>query len=146
MKSEEINHKDAKAKAEKLLAESKLVFMGTNGSHGHPNVRALVPMKFEDVRTIWFATDLHSSKILELIKNNRAVVYAFSQKSMTECRFWGAVTILEDAASRKHVWTDELKKHFEGGVDDPRLRVLRFDISNGVYGSNKDGKSGSFTN
>jgi general stress protein 26 len=64
---------------------------------------------------------------------------------MTECRFWGAVSILEDATSRKHIWNDELKKLFEGGVEDPRLRVLRFDISNGIY-SNKDGKIGNFTN
>ncbi|MDR3353809.1 MAG: pyridoxamine 5'-phosphate oxidase family protein [Synergistaceae bacterium] len=144
MKIEDINNKDAKAKAEKLLAESKVVFMGTNGSHGHPNVRAMVPQKHDETRTIWFATNLESSKIIELIKNNKAVVYAYSQKNMSECRFWGAVSTLDDAASRKHIWNDELKKHYSG-IEDPNLRVLRFDISNGIY-SNKDGKGGSFTN
>ncbi|MDR3331968.1 MAG: pyridoxamine 5'-phosphate oxidase family protein [Synergistaceae bacterium] len=145
MRIDETGHKDTRAKAEKLLAESKVVFMGTNGSHGHPNLRAMIPLRTDEVRTVWFATDLDSSKIIELVKNNKAVLYTYSQKTLAECRFWGNVSILDDATSRKHVWCEEIKKHYND-PDDPNFRVLRFDISNGIFCSNKEGKSGSFSN
>jgi general stress protein 26 len=146
LKDEDLGHKDARAKAEKLLADSKIVFLGTNGSHGHPNLRAMVPARVVGTETIWFATGLDSSKILELIKSDKAVVYAYAARnhSFFECRLWGNAVILEDAESRRQVWSDEFKEHFPGGVDDPNLRVLRFDVRNGVY--SKDGKSGGFKN
>lgn len=146
MKDSELDHKDVRAKAEKLVAGSKVLFMGTNGSHGgHPNVRAMVPAKVDGLQTIWFSTDLESSKIMELVKDNKATLYAYAPRTMAECRLWGTVSILDDPASRKLIWHDEFKKYFPGGADDPRLRVLRFDISNGTY-SNKEGKKTEFKN
>lgn len=142
---DELTHKEARAKAEKLLSATKTVFLATNGSHGHPNVRAMMPLRIDGgVQTIWFSTGLDSSKIIELVKDDKAAVYGYSSRSMAEFRLWGRTTILEDAASRKLIWVDDLKEHFPGGLNDPNLRVLRFDVVSGLY-CNKDGKSGIFT-
>ncbi|MDR1915000.1 MAG: pyridoxamine 5'-phosphate oxidase family protein [Synergistaceae bacterium] len=146
MKAGEFSNKEARAKIEKMLSGAKIVYMGTNGSHGHPNIRAVSPAKIEGVETIWFVTDLNSSKIIELVKDNKAVVYALGARMVAECRLWGYVTILDDAASKKSVWHDDLKKHlFPDGVNSSSLRVLRFDVSNGYY-SSKGGKCGEFKN
>jgi general stress protein 26 len=144
MKEHELSQKDARAKAEKLLAATKTVFVATNGSHGHPNVRAMMPLAYEGVETLWFSTSLESSKIIELVKDSKAVVYGFSQRAKTEFRLWGDIAILDDTVSRKRVWTEELKEHFTGGVNDPHLRVLRFNVVSGLF-NGKDGLSGIFT-
>ena len=133
MKEKEIKaDKEVRTKVEKFLAKCKTVFMATNGSHGHPNVRAMVPLRADGAETLWFITDLDSSKIIELVKDNKAVIYIYEPRTMVECRLWGSVVILDDAASIRQIWSDSLKKYFDG-PDDPRIRVLRFDAANGVY-------------
>ncbi|MDR1944301.1 MAG: pyridoxamine 5'-phosphate oxidase family protein, partial [Synergistaceae bacterium] len=72
MKERKLSQKDARGKAEKLLSDTKTVFLASNGSHGHPNLRAMAPLSFEGVENLWFATSLESSKILELIKDSKA--------------------------------------------------------------------------
>lgn len=144
MKERELTQREARTKAEKLLSGAKAVYLGTNGSHGHPNVRAMMPVRIDGIERIWFSTALDSSKIIEMVKDDKAVIYGYSPRSMAEFRLWGNIVILEDAASRKKIWNDELKKHFEGGVNDPNLRVLRFDVVSGMY-CNKEGKSALFT-
>ncbi len=145
MESVELVEKEARAKAEKLLEKAKAVFLATNGSlGGHPNVRAMQVARAEGVVRIWFATSLDSGKIIELVKDNKATIYGYSPRTNAEFRLWGNVTILDDLESRKHIWQDEFKAFFPGGVNDPDLRVLRFDANNGVYNT-PEGKSGHFT-
>lgn len=145
VKSTEISAKEAREKAEKLLDKAKVVFLATNGSHGgHPNLRAMVVAKNEGVVRVWFCTSLGSDKILELVKDDKATLYGYATRAMTEFRLWGSVEILDDMESKKHAWNDEFKEYFPGGVNDPDLRVLRFDARNGVYNT-PGGKGGSFT-
>ncbi|MDR1472611.1 MAG: pyridoxamine 5'-phosphate oxidase family protein [Synergistaceae bacterium] len=146
MRSDEFSDRETKARAEKILSGVKTVYMGTNGSHGHPNVRAMSPSKVEGADTLWFVADLNSSKIIELVKDSKAVIYALGPRNAAECRLWGSVTILDDEASKKMVWSDEYKKHlFPDGVNSSNMRVLRFDVSNGHY-RGKGGKYGEFKN
>lgn len=144
MKERELTQKDAMAKAAKLLSAAKTVFLATNGSHGHPNLRAMKPLVVEGAAVIWFSTSVGSSKIIELVKDEKAAIYGYSARTTAAFRLWGTIAILDDAASRKHIWTDSLKDHFPGGVNDSSLRVLRFNVVSGVY-VGKDGKSGIFS-
>ena len=144
MKERELSPKETRAKIEKLMSNVSTVFLATNGSHGHPNVRAMMPVRVDETNAVWFTTTLESSKLIELVKNDKAAVYGYSPNTMAEFRLWGNVTILDDPESRKHIWADELKKYYPGGVDDPSMRVLRFDVVSGLYA--KDNKSGIFSN
>jgi general stress protein 26 len=146
METSEMSSTEVKERVSKILSSAKTVYLGTNGSHGHPNVRAMFPVKAEGAQTLWFATDLESSKIIELKYDNKAVIYASAPRYAGECRLWGYVDILEDSASRKAVWSDELKKHLPAeNAGSPRLRVLRFNVSNGNY-RGKGGETGGFRN
>jgi general stress protein 26 len=143
MKEHGISQKDAAAKALKILSAAKTVFLATNGSHGHPNLRAMAPVKTEGVSTLWFSTSRGSSKVDELTHDNKAVVYGYSPRSMSEFRLWGSVEVLDDESSRKLIWTEALGDHFPGGADDPNLLVLRFSAVSGMYAA-KDGSGGVF--
>ena len=144
MKERELSSKETRAKIEKLMSNVGTMFFATNGSHGHPNVRAMMPIRIDGTDTVWFATSLESSKLIELVKDSKAAVYGYSPNTMAEFRLWGNVAILDDYESRKRVWSDELKKYYPGGVDDPTMRILRFDVVSGLYA--KDNKSGIFSN
>jgi general stress protein 26 len=145
MKTNELKAEEAKTKTGRVLAGAKVVYMATNGSHGHPNVRAMSTAKAEGVKALWFVTDAGSSKVAELAGDNKSVIYAAAPRGAGECRVWGSVDILDDGASRKTAWRDEFMEHFPGGAGSPELRVLRFNIANGVYRS-KAGKRGEFKN
>jgi len=124
-------------KAAKLLAGAKTVYLATNGSHGHPNLRALSPVTVEGVRTVWFATDAVSNKVQELQNDKHAVIYVDAPRAACECRLWGFVEILDDMESREKIWNEEVAKHCPDGIESPDLRVLRFDVVNGRYTDNK---------
>lgn len=145
MKDAEMPAAEAREKAEKLLEKSKTVWVATNGSHGgHPNVRAMTPSLVEGSARMWFCTSLDSGKIIELIKDNKATIYGYSPRNLAEFRLWGTVEILDDHESRRHAWREDFKEHFPEGADDPNMRVLRFEASNGFY-RGPGGKSGGFS-
>ena len=134
MKKTENGANDVIAKTAKLLAGAKTVYVATNGSHGHPNLRAMVPIAVEEgIRAIWFATSAESSKVLELQNDKHAAVYVEAPRMAGECRLWGYVEVLDDMESRKKVWNDLTAKHFPDGVESPDLRALRFDVTSGIY-------------
>jgi general stress protein 26 len=145
VKTDELKAGEAKAKTARVLAGAKVVYMATNGSHGHPNVRAITTAKADGAEALWFVTDAGSSKVAELAADGKAVIYAAAPRGAGECRVWGSVDILDDKASRKAVWRDEFAEYYPEGVNSPELRVLRFNIANGVYCS-KAGKKGEFKN
>ena len=134
MKKTENGANDAIEKTAKLLAGAKKVYLATNGSHGHPNLRAISPAKAEGARTVWFAVHADSNKISELVNDNHAVIYFDAPRMGGEFRLWGFVEILDDMESRKKIWGKDYEEFFpDGGIESPSLRVLRFDAVNGTY-------------
>jgi len=143
MEQTENGKKEVLAKVAKLVTGAKTVYLATNGSHGHPNLRAIAPMNSEGIQTIWFSTFAGSNKVLELQNDNHAVIYIEAPRMAGECRLWGFVEILEDMESRKKVWNELTAKHFPDGVESPDLRVLRFNAVNGTY-TNKNMETFTF--
>lgn len=137
-----LTDEDAKAKAEKLLSKTRVVFLATNGSHGHPNLRALALVGMDGISSLWFAVSSQSCKVAELLSDSRAVVYGYAPRTMAEFRLWGNVAVLDDDESRARVWTEGFEEYFEG-KDDPDMRVLRFDAKSGIY-CDKKGNGGMF--
>ena len=112
MKNGELTKKEILEKASKVLESAKCVYMATNGENGHPNLRALGRLKLEGIKTLWFFSDEKSSKVQELLRDDKAVIYAPAARGAGEVRLWGNVEILDDMASKKKVWSDEAAAHF----------------------------------
>lgn len=145
MKNGELTKKEILEKASKVLESAKCVYMATNGENGHPNLRALGRFKLEGIKTLWFFSDEKSSKVQELLRDDKAVIYAPAARGAGEVRLWGNVEILDDMASKKKVWSDEAAAHFSGGIESPNIRVLRFKVSNGIY-ADKNWQKHAFKN
>jgi general stress protein 26 len=145
MKNGELTKKEVAERAAKILESAKCVYMATNGENGHPNLRTLLTAKTDGIKTLWFVADAESSKVQELLRDDKAVIYAPAARGAGEVRFWGNVEILEDMASRKKVWGDEAAAHFPDGIESPGVRVLRFKVSNGIY-ADKNWRKHAFKN
>ena len=145
MKNGELTKREVAEKASKILETAKCVYMATNGENGHPNLRALGRFKAEGIKTLWFLSDEESSKVQELLRDDKAVIYAPASRGAGEVRLWGSVEILEDMASRKKVWSAEFAPHFPEGIESSNIRVLRFKVSNGIY-ADKNRQKHAFKN
>jgi general stress protein 26 len=145
MKKSELTKKEVAERAAKILESAKCVYMATNGENGHPNLRALLTARTEGIKTLWFVADGESSKVQELLRDDKAAIYVPAARGAGEVRFWGSVEILEDMASRKKVWGDEAAAHFPDGIESPGVRVLRFKVSNGIY-ADKNWQKHAFKN
>lgn len=132
----ELTSNEAREKTAKFIASLRTVYVATNGANGHPNVRAMNIYKSEGTSCLWFATELESSKMIELIKSNKAAVYGCASDG-EEFRLWGSMTILEDKESMKQVWCDDLERRF-GSIASHDVRVLRFDAISGSYAKGDD--------
>ena len=132
----------AQKKAGTLFAKGSTVFVCTNGSHGHPDVRAMSVAKSEKLRAVWFLTSLAANKLIEIVKDPKCMLYSVNlspceENNFSELRLWGSLEILDDPVSRKAAWSNIYKAHFPEGMNDPNLRVLRFTSVSGRYSDEK---------
>lgn len=144
MAERELSEDDARARAEALISSADVVCVATNGSHGHPNIRPMAPVRTEGTSAVWFITHIESSKIIELIKDRSATICGVSSDSGEIVRLWCTVDILDDRDSRAHIWSDELTGFFPGGQNDPNMRVLKFSVVSGSYERGEE--YGAFSN
>jgi general stress protein 26 len=138
--TKEFSPKEILVKAEKLLEGSKVIFLATNGSYGHPDLRAMSPLSTSGVAGKWFGTAKTSSKVLEISNDEKAIIYTYSSRPALELRLWGNISIFEkDRAAELGfiaALNDELRTWIEG--DDAVL--LKFSAVSGLL-SNKNGKN-----
>lgn len=121
--------------AKRLLQPRSTVFLVTAGDDGQSNVRAMMTVKCEGIKTIWMLTFKCSDKYRELSRNPQCLVYATDldgTENYMEIRLWGAMELLDDAASRAETWRDDFLCYFPGGKDDPNLCVMKFTAASGI--------------
>ncbi|MBA7665447.1 hypothetical protein ES703_73517 [subsurface metagenome] len=124
---------DAIEKGLSLVNRSTIAMLGTNGEGGYPNIRALIKMENEGLKTIWFSTNTSSRKIPQLKKNPKACVYFVDFDKWMGLMLVGTTEIRKDSKSRERLWRDGFEKYYPKGVNDPDYSVLRFVANWGRY-------------
>jgi general stress protein 26 len=109
-----------------LVARSTIAMLGTNGDGGHPNIRAMIKVENEALKTIWFSTNTSSRKMAQIERDARACVYFVDFEKWMGLMLVGTVEILQDAESRHRLWQKGWERYYPQGVDDPDYSVLRF--------------------
>ena len=128
-----LNADETKNRTIKALEKIPFVSFGTLGADGWPDLRVLLVAAKDGVESIWFATSFDSTKISELKRNPKAVIYGYDPEQMLEFRLFGTAELLTDSASRQKIWQDDFIQHFPDGIDSPSMIVLRFDTDHGMY-------------
>jgi general stress protein 26 len=128
-----INKKQALASSLKLMERSRTCFLGTNGEDGFPRIKAMLNMKHEGLKKVWFSTNTSSKRVQLLKKDQRTCVYYVDEATFQGLLLVGTIKVLQDTKSRKMIWTKEAEVYYPLGVEDPDYCVLGFTAKTGNY-------------
>ena len=120
-------------KSLELVANSPIAMLGTNGGDGYPNIKAMIKMESEGLKTIWFSTNTSSKRVQQLRDNPKASVYFVDMDNWMGLMLLGEVEMLSDLESRQKLWREGYEMYYPSGVTDPDYAVLRFTARTGNY-------------
>ncbi len=129
-----------KSDLDEVLAESlELVecctnaMVGSNGDDGYPNIKAMIKVEAEGIKTIWFSTNTSSKRVSQFKQNKKACVYFVNEDNYKGLMLVGDIEVLSDIESRKHLWSEGCEVYYPLGIEDPDYSVLRFTAKWGNY-------------
>ncbi len=125
-----------KLEAAKLLASTRSVTISTVDAEGYPVPVAMVPVKRDELQTLYFSSMTSSSKVKNIQANPKTGVSFYN--GYDGVTLVGEMEIVTDRAIKKEVFDEKwMSKHFPKGVDDPEYTVLKFTAKRGVVAINE---------
>lgn len=110
----------------KALASDRTMMLGIDGvedGHARP-----MTAQFEDESgPIWFFTARDNGIVQALPKGNRAIATFADKGHDVFATVHGSLSVDNDRAVIDRLWNRFVAVWFEGGKDDPKLTLLRFD-------------------
>lgn len=122
----------AQKEALTLVNASQTALLGLN-DEGFPNIRAMLKMENEGLKTIWFSTNTSSKKIQQIAEDPRSCVYFWDSLHFKGLKLFGKIEVLTDLESKRRLWRKGFEMYYPKGVDDPDYSVLRFVAHQGNY-------------
>jgi general stress protein 26 len=129
----QLNSKTACAGGLELVEKSKICLLGTNGEDGFPNIKAMLNLKHEGLKKVWFSTNTSSRRVQQILKDDRACVYYVDETNFKGLMLTGIIEVLQDLESRKMLWAEGAEVYYPMGVGDPDYSVLCFSAKRGNY-------------
>lgn len=124
---------DAFAKSLELVECCNIAMVGSNGDNGYPNIKAMIKVETEGIKTIWFSTNTSSKRVSQFKQNKKACVYFANQDNFKGLMLVGDIEVLSDIESKKRLWREGCEIYYPLGIDDPDYSVLRFTAKWGNY-------------
>lgn len=116
-----------------LVEKSKTAILATVDENGYPNMRAMLNLEWDGLKTIWFSTNVSSVKIKQVSDNKKAGAYFFDEKAFKGLRLIGDIEIIKDAEVKKKLWRPGFEMYYPQGVNDPDYCVLELKVKSGNY-------------
>ena len=142
---EEKNHEDlqgteAGKKIKELAGKNNTCFFCTGIKSGEPlTTRPMSVQKMDEQGNFYFlsANDSHKNKDIEQDNNVHLLFQGSGHSDFLS--IYGTATISTDKALIEELWEPIVKTWFTGGVDDPRITVIKVATQEGYYWDNKHG-------
>ncbi len=117
-----------------LISDIHVAMLTTIGPDGSLRSR---PMATQHIAVtageLWFYTAGDAPKVDEIYHENQ-VGLAYSHPTKQKyVSVSGHASVVRDPAKLRDYWTTAAKIWFPGGVDDPRLALIRVDVENAEY-------------
>ena len=96
-----MQEEEARKKALSLADRSDIAMVGTNGDDGYPNIKAMIKMENEDLKTIWFSTNTSSKRITQLNRDSKTCVYFVDFDRWEGLMLVGNIEVRRDIESKK---------------------------------------------
>jgi len=131
---------EVKQQALALVERNPLVMMlGTIGSDGTPEIKAMVKMRNDGLRRFWFCSNTSARRTEVLRHDGRACLYAYEFVADTSpiiCRgvmLSGIAELSWDDDLRQSLWQDFMTMYYPQGPLDPDFVVVQFTVERGNY-------------
>jgi general stress protein 26 len=121
-----MDRQEAMEKALALVSRSEIAMLGSNGDDGYPNIKAMINMEHEGLKTVWFSTNTSSRRVGQFLRDSKACVYYVDFHQWMGLMLVGTIEVLQDAESKERLWRPGFEKYYPLGVTDPDYSVLRF--------------------
>ena len=143
----EHNHEDlsgatAVEKIREIVKSAQTCFFCTTPSAaGSSGARPMNVRQVDDAGNLWFlsANDSHLNHELERDPNVRLFLQGSAHSDFLELTGTGEIS--RDKAKIEELWVPVIKTWFTGGIDDPRITVIKVTPATGYYWDNKHGNA-----
>lgn len=133
---------DGVAKVTELIKDIRTCMLVTLTPDGYPHSRPMATQDAEFDGTVWFVTDIDSTKVRDIAAQPVVgVTYASSGKE-SYVSLTGHAEILNDRARIRMFWNEFMKAWFDG-PEDPRIRLIKVDVHQAEYWDTPGGKIAS---
>lgn len=142
----EKNHEDlqggeAISKMKELIDKAKTCFFCTSVNGAQFNTRPMSVQQFDEDGVFWFLSADDSHKNLELQQDNQVYLLFQGSAHSDFLSVQGTATVSRDKEKIKELWEPIIKTWFTGGIDDPRITVIKVTPQDGYYWDNKHGNA-----
>jgi general stress protein 26 len=111
-----------------LIKGEHVAVLGTVGKDGLLDSRPMGCLQHEFDGTLWFMTFKDTPKLLEIERDQQALV-SYSRPSDYEfVSLSGCARIVDEPARVKALWTEGLRVWFPGGPDSPNIALVAVDV------------------
>lgn len=144
-KTENLVQQDAVEKIRQLAMEVDIAMLCTNLGAKPFNTCPMSTQAVDDDGTIWFFSNKDSDHNLDLVTDaDCQLIYSSKVGETNHLSLYGTAEITFDRAKAEKLWSPIHKTWFPGGLEDPKLSMIRFVPRQGYYWDSKHGKMVSF--
>lgn len=136
---------EAGKKIKEMVDNASTCFFCTKLTTGEPlKTRPMSVQKVDNFGNLWFLSANDSHKNAEIHADNHVQLLFQGSDYSDFLSVYGGATISTDKALIKELWNPILKAWFTGGIDDPRITVIKVTAQDGYYWDNKHGNAIAF--
>lgn len=122
-------------KIEKSKTAMLTTFTTSNGFHSRPMGTAQLDVD----GSLWFFTNEFSAKVAEISQDNKVNVTYTNASASTYISINGIASIVDNRVKMQELWDPYVQAFFPDGLEDPKLTLLKVDISDAEYWDNSAG-------
>ena len=139
---EDLQGAEAVKKIKEVAGKTNTCFFCTGIKTGKPiTVRPMAVQKMDDEGNFWFLSANDSHKNQDIQEDNNVQLLLQGSAHSDFLSIYGVASISTDKEMIKELWEPIIKTWFTGGVDDPRITVIKVETTEGYYWDNKHGNA-----
>jgi len=132
-----------KTEIKRLLKTYRHVVVCSVDDNGFPAAKAMSIIKSEGAHTLWFSTNVSSTRTAQFLKNSKACVYFMDIAAIHGLSLTGEMTVITDDKTKAEFWFEGAEMYYPQGRTDPDYCIYKFTAEKGRYYHNLE--SISFT-
>ena len=116
-----------------LVEKSKIAMVGSIDSENFPNIKAMMNLKSEGLKKLWFSTNTSTRRVEDFKNNSKACVYYVDEDEFKGLMLVGTIEVTQDDDLRKMLWSDGCEVYYPLGINDPDYSVFCFTAVKGNF-------------